>query len=62
MPGKSFSPSEHEIKIQGILNGNVESYVRWAEIQVQGLQRDRVHLRKKVNTAEQRCAAAERLH
>ena len=32
MPGKSFSPSEHEIKIQGILNGNVESYVRWAEI------------------------------
>jgi hypothetical protein len=61
MPSKSFSPCEHERKVQGILNGDVESYIRWAEIQIQGLQRDRVHLRKKVNTAEQRCAAAERL-
>eukprot|EP00966_Prymnesium_polylepis_P049881 1154427-Prymnesium_polylepis.1 len=60
MPGKSFSPCEHERKIQGILNGNVEAFVRWGEIQIQGLRRDREHLKKKVNTAEQRCAAAER--
>jgi chromosome segregation ATPase len=61
MAGKLAKPSECERRIKDILDGNVEAYVRWADMQVQGLQRDREHLKKQVRVAEQRCAATERM-
>ena len=61
MAGKGAKPSECERRIKDILDGNVEAYVRWADMQVQGLQRDREHLKKQVRVAEQRCAATERM-
>ena len=61
MAGKGAKPSDCERRIKDILDGNVEAYVRWADMQVQGLQRDREHLKKQVRVAEQRCAATERM-
>ena len=61
MAGKGANPSEYERRIKDILDGSVEAYVRWADMQVQGLQRDREHLKKQVRVAEQRCAATERM-
>eukprot|EP00966_Prymnesium_polylepis_P072145 1675581-Prymnesium_polylepis.1 len=61
MAGKGAKPSECERRIKDILDRNVEAYVRWADMHVQGLQRDREHLKKQVRVvAEQRCAATER--
>ena len=60
MAGKGAKPSECEKRIKDILDGNVEAYVRWADMQVQGLQRDREHLKKQVRVAEQRCAVLQR--
>ena len=54
MAGKGAKPSECEKRIKDILDGNVEAHVRWADMQVQGLQRDREHLKK----AGEGCRAA----
>eukprot|EP00966_Prymnesium_polylepis_P219666 5081631-Prymnesium_polylepis.1 len=62
MPSKSTGSTGPDRRIQDILNGNVEAYVRWAEIQIHGLERDREFLKKQARAAEQRCAAAERMH
>ena len=62
MPVKSSSPVSVDVQIQEILNGNVENYVTWAVLRMRGLEGDRVYLKEQVSIAEQRCAAAERMH
>eukprot|EP00966_Prymnesium_polylepis_P036522 847210-Prymnesium_polylepis.1 len=59
MAGKGAKPSECERRIKDILDGNAEAYVRWADMQVQGLQRNREYLKKQVRVAEQRFAPAQ---
>ena len=62
MSGKSTGSTEPDRRIQDILDGNIEAYVRWAEMRIHGLERNREFLKKQARVAEQRCAAAERLH
>ena len=50
------------MKVEEILAGNVEAYVRWSVMQIRGHERNREYLKKRVTTAEQRCCAAERMH
>ena len=49
-------------EIDSILNGDVKSYARWAFMRIGGLERNREYLKKQAKLAEQRCAAAERMH
>ena len=49
-------------EIDSIVNGDVKSYARWAFMRIQGLERNREYLKKQAKLAEQRCAAAERMH
>ena len=63
MPGKPVTPLMGNNKeIDSILNGDVKSYARWAFMRIQGLERNREYLKKQAKLAEQRCAAAERMH
>jgi hypothetical protein len=64
MSGKSTGSTGPDRKIQDILDGNIEAYVSWAEMRIHGLERNReyMYLKKQAKLAEQRCAAAERMH
>ena len=62
MSGKSAAPGGYDSKVEEILAGNVEAYVRWSVMQIRGHERNREYLKKRVTTAEQRCCAAERMH
>ena len=63
MPGKPVTPLMGNNKeIDSILNGDVKSYARWAFMRIGGLERNREYLKKQAKLAEQRCAAAERMH
>ena len=62
MAGKAAKPrDECERRIKDILDGNVEGYIRWADMRNGALERNREYLKKQVRIAEQRCAAAERM-
>jgi hypothetical protein len=62
MSGKSTGSTGPDRRIQDILDGNIEAYVRWAEMRIHGLERNREYLKKQAKLAEQRCSAAERMH
>ena len=63
MPCKPVTPLMGNNKeIDSILNGDVKSYARWAFMRIGGLERNREYLKKQAKLAEQRCAAAERMH
>lgn len=63
MPVKPVTPLMGDSKeIESILNGDVNSYVRWAFMRIGGLERNREYLKKQVRVAEQRCAATELKH
>eukprot|EP00966_Prymnesium_polylepis_P111119 2570455-Prymnesium_polylepis.1 len=62
MPGKSTGSTGPDRRIQDILKGDVEAYVRWAEMRIHNLERNREYLKKQARVAEQRCAATELKH